>query len=335
MSKSRVLSHERRHSVSSWFCIEQRHDAVQHPTCGNVVGWDVLTLCNELNAMLANLLPGIRDIRTPLATGYLWLLTLWFWIPSHFKDAPPTSGIPGDVTRLGHYAGRAGVGVAISFVAYLVGVLSKSLNPPLVRLGTFNTYIPTLFMSRFSAYLPPRTKVRFLDFWRRSFSISLTRDSEDEREKALEEFDEQINLVTGQLSRSGLYSLQNFSLQMADRGEIRKDTQSTFYRYLLSEVPRLGNALVGREADLYSVYDRLISEYEFRIGIGVPLIALVVTLADRWSLLWLLTLLPLLVLLSTGSQQRMAAGDLLADAVRLRRIDVALPPEVDPQSVQP
>jgi hypothetical protein len=37
-------------------------------------------------------------------------------------------------------------------------------------------------------------------------------------------------------------------------------------------------------------------------------------------------LLPLLVLLATGSQQRMAAGDLLADAVRLKRIDIVIPP---------
>jgi hypothetical protein len=112
---------------------------------------------------------------------------------------------------------------------------------------------------------------------------------------------------------------------MADRGEIKNDAQTKYLNYLLQEVPRQGNALVGKETELYSVYDRLISEYEFRISIAVPLTALIVTLADRWSLLWLLTLLPVLVLLRTGTAQRIAAGDLLADAVRLRRIDVAIP----------
>jgi hypothetical protein len=78
--------------------------------------------------------------------------------------------------------------------------------------------------------------------------------------------------------------------------------------------------------------EREFLEYEFRIGIGAPLIALALTLAARWSLLWLLILLPVLVLLSTGSQQRMAAGDLLTDAVRLKRIDVALPRELASKS---
>jgi hypothetical protein len=105
--------------------------------------------------------------------------------------------------------------------------------------------------------------------------------------------------------------------------------------YLLKEVPRLGNALVGKETELYSVYDRLISEYEFRIGIGAPLVALIITLATRWSLLWLLILFPVFVLLATGSQQRMAAGDLLADAIRLKRIDVALPQELAPTDTHP
>jgi hypothetical protein len=40
--------------------------------------------------MLTNFLPGIREFRTPLATGYIWLLTFWLWIPTHFKDTPPT-----------------------------------------------------------------------------------------------------------------------------------------------------------------------------------------------------------------------------------------------------
>jgi hypothetical protein len=28
---------------------------------------------------LTNLLPGVRDFRTPLITGYAWLLSLWLW----------------------------------------------------------------------------------------------------------------------------------------------------------------------------------------------------------------------------------------------------------------
>jgi hypothetical protein len=113
--------------------------------------------------MLTNLLPGIRDLRTPLATGYLWLLALWLWIPSHFKHAPPTSGVPGDITYLAHYASRVGVAIAVSFAAYVVGVLSQHLNPPLAQLGTACVNFATLI----SVTVVP--KVKPLDSWRKSY----------------------------------------------------------------------------------------------------------------------------------------------------------------------
>ena len=41
--------------------------------------------------MLASLLPGVRRLRTPLATGYLWIVALWMlvhqYVPTKLKDA--------------------------------------------------------------------------------------------------------------------------------------------------------------------------------------------------------------------------------------------------------
>src|SRR4051794_31349985 len=73
--------------------------------------------------MLTNLLPGLRDLRTPLTVGYVWVAGLWL--------------IAGDIApikqlwiKLGHeYAplaslfGTAGLVGTISVVAYLVGSL--------------------------------------------------------------------------------------------------------------------------------------------------------------------------------------------------------------------
>jgi hypothetical protein len=104
------------------------------------------------------------------------------------------------------------------------------------------------------------------------------------------ELDKRMSIAAGTLGPIGIYSLEESSKRAADEGAINKERQTSYYSYLLREVPRVGNALVGKETELYSVYDRLISEYEFRIGIGAPLIALIVTLAIRWSPLWLLAL---------------------------------------------
>ena len=74
--------------------------------------------------MLASLLPGLREVRTPLTVGYLWLLVLWLW----FADRVPTNRPDGDglVPRifdlldiLGPAAGLA----ALTFVAFLLGAL--------------------------------------------------------------------------------------------------------------------------------------------------------------------------------------------------------------------
>ena len=102
---------------------------------------------------------------------------------------------------------------------------------------------------------------------------------------------------------------------------------NAYASYLIQEVYKLGNALLGREVELYSAYDRLIAEYEFRVGVTAPLIALILTLVFRWTPLWLIALLPILLLLKTGSERRMEAGDLLADTAVQGRLPVTVPQE--------
>src|SRR3954471_461558 len=74
------------------------------------------------SAMLASLLPGLRDLRTPLATGYLWLVALWLlvhqYVPKSVFDA---SGPIRSLYQLGALAGTTACLAAVSFVAYLVG----------------------------------------------------------------------------------------------------------------------------------------------------------------------------------------------------------------------
>jgi hypothetical protein len=44
--------------------------------------------------MLANLLPGLRPLRTPLATGYLWILLLGMLLggKDHIRNVASTRG---------------------------------------------------------------------------------------------------------------------------------------------------------------------------------------------------------------------------------------------------
>lgn len=74
--------------------------------------------------MLASLLPGLRDVRTPLTVGYLYLLAGWLLFADHVPRERPL----GDdfVTRLFDLVGIFGPAAAVaalSFMAYVLGAL--------------------------------------------------------------------------------------------------------------------------------------------------------------------------------------------------------------------
>ncbi|MDV6262341.1 hypothetical protein [Rhodococcoides yunnanense] len=71
--------------------------------------------------MLTTILPGLRDLRTPLAAGYLWLLALFLvvvdWLPSAGVDDAALS----QLIRWGGSVGTTTLLGVLTFVAYLVG----------------------------------------------------------------------------------------------------------------------------------------------------------------------------------------------------------------------
>jgi hypothetical protein len=71
-----------------------------------------------------NILPGLRELRAPLAAGYMWLITAWLWL-DHFRLIPESRPVGG-----GWLAGLWSISTALgattllailTFVAYLIG----------------------------------------------------------------------------------------------------------------------------------------------------------------------------------------------------------------------
>ena len=90
--------------------------------------------------MLASLLPGLRDVRTPLVVGYLWLTYLWVAVGENLPTTRPSG--QGLVARLFDLAavlpGSAPL-AAVSFLAYVLGAmltiplegyLGRRISPP-------------------------------------------------------------------------------------------------------------------------------------------------------------------------------------------------------------
>lgn len=80
---------------------------------------------------LTNVLPGFRQLRAPLAAGYLWLL--FIYLVGDLNEADATSGLTKQITDLGEALSPVGVAVAISFAAYLVGSLSNWIGRGVTR----------------------------------------------------------------------------------------------------------------------------------------------------------------------------------------------------------
>jgi hypothetical protein len=79
--------------------------------------------------LLANLLPGLRDLRGPLTVGYMWLLNLWILFADDVpRERPSNNGVVAKLFDLGDLVGPTVVLGAVSFVAYMIGSF-LFLNP--------------------------------------------------------------------------------------------------------------------------------------------------------------------------------------------------------------
>jgi len=72
--------------------------------------------------MLSQVLPGLRELRGPLAAGFLWLLL--GWLVFH-HDVARAQGEVKEFVELGEELSPAGLATAASFAAYLIGSLSE------------------------------------------------------------------------------------------------------------------------------------------------------------------------------------------------------------------
>jgi hypothetical protein len=116
--------------------------------------------------MLTNLLPGLRDVRAPLSAGYLWLAAGWLFfaplLPSSVDDA---QGVLKDIYRVVDGVDHVAVAAGLTFVAYLLGILSTGLLTPLilfiVRLPLYISAIPLIVYILFSELLVTRGSAEY------------------------------------------------------------------------------------------------------------------------------------------------------------------------------
>jgi hypothetical protein len=229
--------------------------------------------------MLAGLLPGLRQVRTPLAVGYLWLLNLWLLL-ADYLPRKAAGGVVGQIFELGGLPGKGVVLAALTFIAYLIGSSLNVLSPTLVLMRILSLRVRGAII--FPGTLPVSFTRAYSDLRRRQ-SIPDPISNRDVREIVKEVFSERHDLIT--------------KLLIADK-------------------------------ELYSEYDRLESEADFRRNIAIPLAVLFVIMAMRLNPLWWFGLVSVIMVFWQGTTRQFEALAVLLRAILLGKIRASEPVEI-------
>jgi hypothetical protein len=259
--------------------------------------------------MLVSLLPGIRELRAPLAAGYLWLLAAWLAFADVLPSRDAASGALARVYELDRGVRAVGLALAVSFVAYLVGALSEALA------GVADRWLDRPYTSA-----------------RARRSIELVVDERLREFVARLDYDRLQDLLQEQLRGE-------FVLQPGDRNSEFGQLIYALEERMVQELDLAATRLIGEQAELYSTIDRLRAEAELRFAIAPPLLALSLFLGITEHIAWLGLSLAVAVLAWQGVQRRTRANDVVADSLLLGRVEApilerlrraaALPPRTD------
>ena len=229
--------------------------------------------------MLSSLLPGLREVRAPVAAGFAWLVALWFLVEPVWDRDPSADRVVGSANRLMDTLSLVGQGAVLSFLAYLVGSFSVFLFSG-----------PLLSLIRVSTDSDARPLAGLSDLGR----VSLTQVAADGRQRlegalALSGVgvDEVLGLVAplpdmpdkrAPRRSAGQQPAVLSSTTVLPTPEERQEREIA--ARVLRDLPVVANAqLLGHEPEVFAAVDRSQAEVEFRGALVPALLALAVAVA--------------------------------------------------------
>jgi hypothetical protein len=217
--------------------------------------------------MLLSLLPGLRDLRTPLAVGYLWLFFVWLVWGDAIPPVDRATGLTKRAYELVEIFGATGGISVLTFLAYIFCcVLSLQWLA-----GPLSSFLNDIFEFMPGIYTTTATE----DELNRRIEEKIRRHISANPGKYTEDFDHY---------RDELY-LRTHPVILSISEQI--------HRRLRQEFPELTMRLqLHDKSSLYESYDRKMSEAEFRLAITLPLAAIIICLAFQVSP-WILFVLML------------------------------------------
>lgn len=284
--------------------------------------------------MLINLLPGVRELRTPLAVGYSLLLASYLTFFDRLREWILTSGVGRDLKNLAGYAGVGPSLAALTFLAYIIGSLWIEMVSPVVRAMLHKAVLSPYYGIRIKVMVRRAQKSldevaiygnnRLLDpdfmVHEERFRKRLEKIIVDRIRRAYTDVPEfkvafKERLSPDQVEGIGIAPLPQLVTRVMDIRHHVNDLAEDF-----RNVPA---RLLGKEPDVWNSWDRLRSEAEFRTAISTAVFTLSVALAVRVSS-WLIVigLLVSSALWSLGTKKERSANSVLFEAVMANRVDL-------------
>ncbi|MBY8878023.1 hypothetical protein [Actinacidiphila acidipaludis] len=184
--------------------------------------------------MLSFLLPGLRELRTPLAAGYIWIANLWITIGGRLPSKDPGHGPLSAAWKFGQFLGKPALLVVLSFAAYLVGSFLE-IDP--LRMWDHGGRPAWLTrMRNLLRRVPLLSRLRFLP-----------------------------------VSNQARDDIARFSEGASASATANPVGAMEILTNIMREENQIATRLQARNIDLYNKYDRLLGESSFRINIALPL----------------------------------------------------------------
>jgi hypothetical protein len=230
--------------------------------------------------LISNLLPGLRDLRTPLATGYLWLIFVWLLVHKQVPTSVATAKGPlKSLYEISDLVGKGAILTAVTFIAYLLGSL---LTKPYSRPVHIDSKLTDEDLYRGLRTKPSGAEQFF---------------SQDAAQSAVVQL---ISFIDSRLLDSKIgFRLHREVLEARRVPVIQEDDdpsapilnmRAAYASSIVADFDWIGMQLEAKNRNFWDTYDRKTAEMDFRYSIVWPLAAIIVTISWQSSLLWLFLL---------------------------------------------
>jgi hypothetical protein len=308
-----------------------------------------------------NLLPGLRELRAPLAAGYLWLAGLWLvlsragWLPA---ERPSGNGEVAQLWDLSGILGKTVMLAVVTFIAYLIGSFLEMFpdGPMADRL------VPLVLLRRRPWYLPSGmayvrgTEDGIVDAepdlgkWARLRELTGRVPEASNSSKVTQKTRKRMvgRRVARSLSSDARRDLARLLAHRPEFGvypegdNVESDSPEALRKQqaeydlrvdqiidkIIIEMQQLASRLLVKSNDLFSKYDRHMAEAAVRINVSKPLTLLLILATVLSGIpIWLRVVLPLValalgfILLRQGFLRAVSARDVIAQALVIDEIE--------------